>query len=378
MALHFDHSEYRVSFKGDSVSLLRREYELLSFLYENPGRAFSREELLDAVWKLEAPGDRTVDDHIYRLRRKLKSWNTYLTIKTVKGYGYSLNVTPTEETPSPLKNDREFKEITTHLLNKYHLYGHGEAFKTILDQKSLGIEPGRNTKVIYSLIEGDLLKLAQSREVAFSEKLLFMLYSYMLVANERKDVLPYYEKALEKTLFCEASNAEATILAPVFFYLFAEDFSAAAAHLKKADRLVTSENHGFYPFLQLSRMMLFICLKEQEKVNSVINKMESFFKEREYQRELGIFVVLKGVFALQSGDRAKGREYIAEGMRVTVNTRFMSHVYFANDICLFFLEKIVSDEQLYKEMLKEKAFFSEKFNFSAFKTEVERQFKQHL
>ena len=67
--------------------LPRKEFELLYFLAAHPGRVFTREELLDAVWGTDVfVVDRTVDVHVRKIREKLGS--AY--IETVKGVGYKL------------------------------------------------------------------------------------------------------------------------------------------------------------------------------------------------------------------------------------------------------------------------------------------------
>lgn len=69
MHLSFDEVHYQVTSEGLDIRLLPKEYALLMFLYRNQGRAFTREQLLDHVWPMEYPVERTVDDHIYRLRK---------------------------------------------------------------------------------------------------------------------------------------------------------------------------------------------------------------------------------------------------------------------------------------------------------------------
>ncbi|PZC52033.1 MULTISPECIES: response regulator transcription factor [unclassified Mesotoga] len=76
---------YTVTKNGKSEELTRREFELLKLLAENPGRVFTREELLDKVWGMDFFGDfRTVDVHISKLREKVGEDF----IKTVRGVGY--------------------------------------------------------------------------------------------------------------------------------------------------------------------------------------------------------------------------------------------------------------------------------------------------
>ncbi len=58
---------------GQSVELTMKEFDLIEFLIKNPGRVYSREQLLDLVWGYDYQGDiRTVDVHIRRLREKLE------------------------------------------------------------------------------------------------------------------------------------------------------------------------------------------------------------------------------------------------------------------------------------------------------------------
>ena len=67
--------QYRRVFVGHKeINVTSREYELLELLASNPGKVYSREELLTTIWGDDYPGDaRTVDVHIRRLREKLES-----------------------------------------------------------------------------------------------------------------------------------------------------------------------------------------------------------------------------------------------------------------------------------------------------------------
>ena len=67
-------SERRSAYKdGKSVELTMKEFDLVEFLMKNPGRVYSRENLLNLVWGYDYQGDtRTVDVHIRRLREKLE------------------------------------------------------------------------------------------------------------------------------------------------------------------------------------------------------------------------------------------------------------------------------------------------------------------
>jgi two-component system response regulator CssR len=72
---------------GVQINLTAKEYDLLTFLLENRGKAFSRDQILDNVWGSEYFGsDRVVDDLMRRLRSKMEKMN----VETIYGYGYRL------------------------------------------------------------------------------------------------------------------------------------------------------------------------------------------------------------------------------------------------------------------------------------------------
>jgi DNA-binding response OmpR family regulator len=80
----------RVLLAGEEVALTQREFELLLFLAQHPGRAFSREELMDAVWRFAFYTDTsTVTVHIRRLRAKIETDPAEPEyVQTVWGVGY--------------------------------------------------------------------------------------------------------------------------------------------------------------------------------------------------------------------------------------------------------------------------------------------------
>lgn len=83
---------HEVTVEGHKAELTMKEFELLTFLARNRGRAFSRDELLDKVWGINYLGEsRTVDVHIRHLRKKLslhEDEDKY--IETIRGKGYKM------------------------------------------------------------------------------------------------------------------------------------------------------------------------------------------------------------------------------------------------------------------------------------------------
>jgi DNA-binding response OmpR family regulator len=77
-----------VTFEGRAIPTTRMEFGLLALLVEDPGRVFSREELLNRVWGYDrTPTTRTVDTHVVQLRTKLRAD----LIESVRGIGYRLH-----------------------------------------------------------------------------------------------------------------------------------------------------------------------------------------------------------------------------------------------------------------------------------------------
>lgn len=88
--LQIDVIKHKVTVKGREVALTSREYNLLSLLASNPGKVYSREELLEEIWGDDYSGDvRTVDVHIRHLREKIEEFPAEPNIiLTVWGAGY--------------------------------------------------------------------------------------------------------------------------------------------------------------------------------------------------------------------------------------------------------------------------------------------------
>ncbi|MEY2883473.1 MAG: hypothetical protein RL490_1197, partial [Pseudomonadota bacterium] len=94
-----DTTAHRVTRDGQAVPLGPTEFRLLRHFLEHPGRVFSREQLLDAVWGRDVYVEqRTVDVHIRRLRKAVNSTagteELPDVIRTVRSAGYALDADP--------------------------------------------------------------------------------------------------------------------------------------------------------------------------------------------------------------------------------------------------------------------------------------------
>jgi two-component system phosphate regulon response regulator PhoB len=89
-----DRGSHRVKRGGRDIHLGPTEYRLLDQLMQHPGRVFSREQLLDAVWGSDIYVEaRTVDVHVGRLRKALNEPGERDPIRTVRSAGYSFDET---------------------------------------------------------------------------------------------------------------------------------------------------------------------------------------------------------------------------------------------------------------------------------------------
>ena len=105
-----DDATYTAKVGGRTLDLTFKEFELLKFLAQHPGRVFSRQQLLSEVWGYDYfGGTRTVDVHVRRLRAKLGPENETL-IGTVRNVGYRF-VLATEQAGRSSSADLEREEL---------------------------------------------------------------------------------------------------------------------------------------------------------------------------------------------------------------------------------------------------------------------------
>ena len=88
--LALDADKYRALLKGKDLDLTAVEFKLLHFLYQNPGRIYSRSQLMDRIYSDQRiVSDRTIDSHIKKLRRKISCLDPEAElIHSIYGVGY--------------------------------------------------------------------------------------------------------------------------------------------------------------------------------------------------------------------------------------------------------------------------------------------------
>jgi two-component system response regulator RegX3 len=89
-----DFVSHSVTVNGQPVAMPLKEFELLAFLMENPGRVLTRGQLMDRIWGSDYVGDgKTLDVHVKRLRSKIENDPANpLLLHTVRGLGYRFDL----------------------------------------------------------------------------------------------------------------------------------------------------------------------------------------------------------------------------------------------------------------------------------------------
>ncbi|MEC0245483.1 response regulator transcription factor [Paenibacillus chitinolyticus] len=91
-----DRKSYEIHMDGETYVIPLKEFELLAQLASQPGRIFTREQLLKLVWGADYEGgSRTIDVHIKRLRERFHEKTSDFVLTTVRGLGYKLEVCST-------------------------------------------------------------------------------------------------------------------------------------------------------------------------------------------------------------------------------------------------------------------------------------------
>jgi two-component system OmpR family response regulator len=92
--LVLSYDTYTLEWQGNSMELTKRELTLLEMLMKQPGKAVSRETLLEGLWDdVLFVDDNTLSVNVTRVRKKLQDLGLSNVIETVRGVGYKLNIT---------------------------------------------------------------------------------------------------------------------------------------------------------------------------------------------------------------------------------------------------------------------------------------------
>lgn len=315
--LIFDPASYSVSEGAETVELLAKEFALLQFLYEHRGQAFSREQLLDRVWMLEYPVERTVDDHIYRLRKKLRRWS-HIRINTVRGYGYSLIMADPKGIDNPSMRDEEIQSAVLGLFEKYHLLGQGKSIMALAAQHEiLGFEINAFYRHYIRFLHADIEWFLKSDELSRGERLYGLLLLYSAITPDSVKALSFCEAVIKQGLMTPNQHREMEILNILEIYGDAGQPQKAIERFDHTRRVVEHDGlAGFVMPVALMEMYVHLVAGNWSEVDQTSAELERLLDKEPYIREIGRFRVLKGLRLLAEGREREAERLLDEGLEV--------------------------------------------------------------
>lgn len=319
MHLELNGSEYKVSAGGLTIELLPKEFALLQFLYRNRGRTFSREQLLDKVWPMEYPVERTVDDHIYRLRKKLRDLGG-IDIKTIRGFGYSLAVqgSPEGVAMTPATNDPKLRDTMSEVFMKFHVYGQGKSMLTLARQQDiLGYELDPHYSMVVHFVQGDLDWLIYTDEIPLKDRLFYLNLFYFFIGDP-KVKMEYAERLIARKLLNPSEQLELEILTMLDLYTLAGQPKKALERLKRSYQVISEPDYeNFVPVTVITELFIQLVAgagdDELERLDEAASRI---LRDKPFLREIGGYKVVKGLWKLRRAQWTEGEKLINEGLQV--------------------------------------------------------------
>jgi DNA-binding winged helix-turn-helix (wHTH) protein len=326
MHLELDGSEFTVSAGEMTIGLLPKEFALLEFLYRNKGLTFSREQLLDKVWPLEYPVERTVDDHIYRLRKKLRKLSG-LELKTVRGFGYSLVVPDTGAAAlvNPTTYDSELRDTMREVFSKFHVYGQGKSMLMLAGQKDiLGYELDPQVSLSVHFVQGDLEWLLYTEEAPLKDRLFYLFLFYMF-SGEPKAKLAVCEQVIGQQLLHPQDQMELEILTILDLFILSGAPERALERLTRSYEVIAEPGYeNFVPVTMITELFARLAAgagdDELERLDEAIGQV---LLDKPFLRETGSYKIVKGLWLMRSKHWREAEQLLDEGLQVLEMSGFV-------------------------------------------------------
>jgi len=378
--LHFYPAEFTVQCNGESVILLPKEYALFEFLYTHANHSFSREQLLDQVWSMEEPTDRTVDDHIYRLRKKLLPWKNWLWIDTIRGYGYKLFVQEPPSPVAPLLHDPETNAYLEKLIGKYHGLGMGAAMQTLAtNQTVLGLKIPPFYEVYTRFVSGDFHWIAQTDSLTFWEKSCYLLNLYATIQFDAEQALYFWQQAAKSRHLLPNEWEKEVELNMSSLFMETERIAEGRAMLESIRELVFGmDSPSFQLFWYLHRLYLAILTHDHSLAEATIHLTEELLRNHPVQRELGLFTIAKGLWKYQQQECSQARNLLDEGVRILQQTHFVPHLLVGVHYILHHLRKYKPDDKTLRTYEKFWHSLQEKYRLHELEQKITPILRAHL
>jgi len=379
--LEFEPRDYSVSFQTETISLLAKEYALLEFLYRNRGKVFSREQLLDQVWPMEYPGERTVDDHVYRLRKKLKAWNGKVNLHTVRGLGYSLTL---EESPGfaiPSLTDSGVKQQVGKLLDTYLRLGQSQSMQALVNQQEmLGVSIDSMHQMFLKFVRADLDWFMES-DVEDCGKLYWLLNFYCAFYIESEKCLDYYERAIELEILPFEMHRELKILNILGLYAKNGRVGEDLWRVQEAYRAVEEENGELDIFkihIATSEMQIHLFAGHIAEAVRCSMQIEEMLVQTPYLREIGAYYCLKGRLLLLQDRRQEAVSALEYGLKAAETAHNVPLLIGLVVGMLHFLQTTYTDQKLLKMFQARYDELERTYKLAAHKQPIEQMIERIL
>lgn len=378
--LRFHPSEFRVECNGETIACLPKEFALFRFLYEHANQAFSRAQLLDHVWGLEEPTDRTVDDHIYRLRKKLLPWKSWLRIETVRGYGYKLTVQKAPPPLTPLLHDREANEHFMRLIRKYHGFGMGKALQTLADHQAvLGLELSPFYAVYTRFVSGDFHWIADTDSLSFWEKSIYLLNLYAVIQFDAAQSLQFFRQAIKVKHLLTPEWQQEVEFNTIGLYWETEQIAEGKALLDRMQPFIFGmDSPSFQLIWYMYALYHAILTHEDENAKAFIAAAERLLADHPIQREKGLFTIVKGLWQYQRRERTLARGLLEEGVTILQETGFVPHLLSGVHHILHHLRKTACDEEALRNYEKLWRALGEQYRLPKLEQKIYPLLRSHL
>jgi len=363
--IQFEPDDYRAVYAGQSIQLLPKEFALLRYLYEHAGRSFTRDELLDAVWPLEAPGDRTVDDHVYRVRKKLAPWSHLLRLETIRGQGYKLTRPGQQRPESPFLHDEQFSADVRRLLAKYHGMGMGAAMQLLSANRDVLGLPGDPFYDAYvRFVCGDFDWLLETDGIGYWQQTVYAAFIHAVIQFDHRASLRYFERLI----------ANGDKLAPDWLYDLRVNvvylYIASGLPIKAREQLdeirqdIAALSSPSFSSLYLLKEAL-VALEERDWAAAAakLEECDALLARHPIQRERGAYLVAKSLYLYRSGAVAQARQALDEGIDTLRRTHFVPHLLTSLNMMLLELERQACDDEYLRKYRRQWKALAEQYRF---------------
>ncbi|MGN7470745.1 winged helix-turn-helix domain-containing protein [Brevibacillus sp. SAFN-007a] len=363
-----------VRYGGESVVLLPKEYALLKYMVTWKNRTFSRENLLDSVWPLEDPTDRTIDDHIYRLRKKLQKWSHLFTIDTVRGVGYRLSWKQ-HQPPQLHAWKQDFSEQISSMLSTYHGMGMGAALQTLAaNQEVLGFQLDPFYAVYIRFVAGDFAWFVTDDDTPLSEKLFYLFHLYQMTEMDVEQTVKLFQTIAKQQASMPPIFQDELQISAISLYASAGKWELAQKQAAHARTIVEQmDSDSFTLFLLAGETWLALLSGSLEKAEELLQQASAILQKLPMQREVGSFKLLQGFCHYRRQEIAKARRLVEEGVEVIRATRFVPHLIYAVHTILLFFRHVSCDDKEESRYAKMWTDLSAEYQFEKLKKAVVRK-----